>query len=91
MPVCEEFEGESNISCVRSDSVAVVSSLSATGRTIEFYKGSRKAYLEISEDGAIYASSGSRHLGIPVIPTDSTERYIGELLESILEDISFGE
>ena len=91
LPVCEEFSGEENISCVRSDSVAVISSISSSGRSIEFFSGSRKAYLEISTDGAILASSGFRKLELATIPTDSTEYYISEVLEGILEDISFNE
>ena len=86
-PVCAEFEGEQNITCVQNDSVAVISSISATGRSIEFYKGHRKGYIEISEDGSIYASSGTRYIGIPAIPAEDKEGYIGELMESILDDI----
>lgn len=88
-PICEEFAGESNISCVASDTLAVITSQSATGRSYEFFKGHRKAYLELSTDGAILASSGIRTLNLPAIPSDSTERYISEILEGILDDISW--
>lgn len=88
-PICEEFSGESNISCVASDSIAVITSRSATGRSYEFFNGSRKAYLELSTDGAILASSGIRTLNLPEIPTDDTERYISEVIAGILDDISW--
>lgn len=88
-PICEEFIGESNISCVASDSLAVITSQSPTGRSYEFFKGRKKAYLEVSVDGAILASSGIRSLNLPAIPTDSTERYISEVLDGLLDDISW--
>ena len=89
LPICEEFAGEENISCVAGDSLAVITSRSPEGRTYEFYSGDRKAYLELSADGAILASSGVRALELPGIPTDSTERYISEVLDAILDDIAW--
>lgn len=88
-PICEEFAGEPNISCVASDSVAVITSQSVTGKSYEFYKGDKKAYLELSVDGAILASSGLRTLNLPEIPTDSTERYVSEVLDALLDDIAW--
>lgn len=89
LPVCEEFEGEENINCVRGDSSAVITSMSATGRSLEFFIGGRKAYLEISNDGRIVASSGIRILDVARIPAEDTEKYISEVLESLMEDIAW--
>lgn len=90
LPVCEEFAGEENISCVRSGDMAVISSLTPTGRSIEFFKGDRKGYMEISNDGSVLASSGIRLLSVERIPSEDTERYLSELMDSIVEDIGFG-
>lgn len=89
LPICEEFTGESNIQCVAGDSVAVITSRSETGRSYEFFSGSRKAYLEVSADGAILASSGIRTLNIDSIPAKDTDRYISEVLDGILADIAW--
>lgn len=89
LPICEEFAGETNVRCVSSGETAVITSVSATGRSYEFYAGGRKAYLELSEDGSITASSGVRILDLPEIPGDSTERYVGEVLEALLDDIAW--
>jgi len=88
-PICEEFSGESNVECVSNDSIAVITSRSPSGRTYEFYNGNRKAYLEVSADGSIYASTGVRKLSLPSIPTDSTERYVSDLLDAILDEIAW--
>lgn len=89
LPVCEEFAGESNITCVRGDSTAVITSMSATGRSMEFFVGGRKAYMEISNDGRIVASSGLRILDVERIPAEDTERYVAELLDGLMEDIAW--
>lgn len=91
LPNCAEFEGEKNINCVRGDSTAVITSITPEGKSIEFFKGDRKGYLELNKDGAILASTGRRVLNLPFIPADSTEAYISEVLESILEDIGFND
>ena len=89
LPVCEEFAGDENITCVRSDSAAVISSLTEEGRSIEFYRGDRKAYMEVSNDGRVYASSGWRHLEVMAIPAEDTEKYLSEVLESLMDDIAW--
>lgn len=89
LPVCQEFEGEKNISCVRSDSVAVISSMSANGRSIEFFKGHKKAYLELSKDGRVVASTGSRLLDVARIPAEDTEKYLEEVMESLMEALNW--
>ena len=89
MPVCEEFEGEENVSCVQSGDVAVITSMSESGKSYEIYKAGRKAYLEVSTDGSFYASSGLRHISLPKVPAEDTERYMAELFESLLDDIAY--
>ena len=89
LPVCEEFAGERNISCVRSGDRAVITSLTESGKSIEFFRGDRKGYLEVSTDGRVLASTGIRLLDVERIPAEDTEKYISELLDSILEDIEW--
>lgn len=89
LPVCEEFAGEENITCVRSGDVAVITSMSANGRSMEFYKGGKKAYLELSKDGRVVASTGSRLLDVAKVPAEDFERYVAELLDGLMEDISW--
>jgi len=88
-PICEEFAGESNISCVSAGNLAVITSMTEGGRTYEFFNGRKKAYMEVSADGSILASSGTRTLSLPEIPADSSEAYITEVLYGILDDISW--
>jgi len=89
LPVCEEFAGEENISCVRSGDVAVITSMSATGRSMEFYKGGKKAYMELSSDGRVVASSGLRLLDVAKVPAEDVEKYVAELLDGLMEDIAW--
>lgn len=89
LPVCSEFHGEDNIRCVSNDSMAVIASRSMTGSSYEFFKGGRKAYLELGADGSILASSGFRTLRLETIPADSVGRYVEEVLDGILGDISW--
>ena len=89
LPVCEEFAGERNISCVRSGDRAVITSLTESGKSIEFFKGDRKGYLEVSADGHVLASTGIRLLDVERIPAEDTEEYLTELLESILDDVGW--
>lgn len=92
LPICEEFSEEHNISCVREGDKAVITALHADGtKSIEFFKGYKKAYLEIGSDGSIYASSGIRHLSLKHLPVEGedVEPYIYEVLLSVVEDIAF--
>ncbi len=93
LPICEEFAEESHISCVRGEDNAVITALHEDGtKTLEFFKGDKKAYMEIGSDGSIYASSGIRHLSLSRLPVEgdeAVEAYIYEVLMSLVEDIAF--
>lgn len=89
LPVCEEFNGEENIVCVSGDSTAVITSVSVTGRSYEFFVKDKKAYLEISEDGGLVASSGIRALDVARIPADDPDRYISEVIDGLMDDIAW--
>ena len=93
LPICEEFTAEKNINCVREGEKAVITTLQEDGtKTLEFFKGDRKSYMEIGPDGSIYASSGFRHLAldhIPVEGTDAVEGYIYAVLMGVVDDIGF--
>ena len=89
LPVCEEFAGDENITCVRGDSSAVIASMTEEGKSLEFWRGDRKAYMEVSKDGHVYASSGWRHLEVMAIPAEDAERYLAEVLESLMDDIAW--
>ena len=91
LPICEEFAGESGISCTSTDSVAVISTYSDEGKTIEFYANGRKAYLEIGTDGHVLASSGKRLLNLDAIPVEigGDNAYLSELMDGLLEDIAY--
>lgn len=89
MPICEEFEGEPNITCVATDRQAVIITTHADGsKSYEFYKDSKKVYLETDFKG-IYAQSPSRKLELAQIPTENTDGYISEVLFGLLDDIEF--
>ena len=100
LPVCEEFEGE-NITCERSDHAAVIlTTHDDGGKTLEFFhsvkNNTKKAYMEISADGSLYASSGKRHLYLSRIPTaedgaEAAEAFLYEVLLSVVDDIGFGD
>ena len=88
LPICEEFEGE-KVQCIRTEDSAVITSMTEQGKSYEYYKNGKKAYLEVNKDRSLLASSGKRAMWIPKIPVDieEDERYIGEVLEVILTDI----
>lgn len=89
MPICEEFEGENNITCVATDRQAVIITTHADGsKSYEFFKDGRKIYLETDFKG-IYAQSPSRKLELAQIPTENTDSYVSEVLFGLLDDIEF--
>jgi len=89
LPICEEFTGEQNVSCVAGDSTALIITAHADGsKTYEFYKGDRKMYLEYGEN-YVLASNGRKTLNIDHIPNENTEFYIDELMFGLIEDIDF--
>ena len=89
LPICEEFEGEANIACVRGEDFAMITTISEGGTTYEFFQDSRKAYVEVSRDGRLFASSGSRHLEVAVIPAEDRGEYIWQVVKAVTEDIGF--
>ena len=88
-PICEEFAGESGISCTSTGNTAVITSYGTEVKTVEFYANGKKAYLEIGVDGHVMASSGRRTLEVDVIPASGDAEYLEELLDGLLEDIAW--
>lgn len=89
LPVCEEFAGEEAVHCVRGEEFAVITTKTPEGTTYEFFQGSRKAYVEVSADGRLYASSGSRRLQVAAIPAENTGDYVWEVVKAVTGDIGF--
>lgn len=89
LPICEEYEGEKNISCVAGETQAVIISYHKDGsRTYEFFKGDKKVYLEYG-DKYVYASDGRRKLELDSIPSNNKTAYIDELFFGLIESIDF--
>ena len=89
LPICEEYEGEKNISCVAGETQAVIISYHKDGsRTYEFFKGDKKVYLEYG-DKYVYASNGRRKLELDSIPSNNKTAYIDELFFGLIESIDF--
>jgi hypothetical protein len=91
LPICEEFNGEAHVSCVATDSAAVITTMSEYGKTVEFFKNGKKAYFEVGADGSVIASSGVRSLELDVIPSDDEGAYLQELLDAVLDDIAWND
>jgi len=89
LPICEEYEGEQNISCVAGDSQAVIISYHKDGsRSYEFFKGDRKIYMETNQT-YVFASDGRRNLDLDSIPSNNKTAYIDELFFGLIESIDF--
>ena len=89
LPICEEFEGEKNISCVAGDNTALIITYHADkSRTYEFFKGDKKVYLEYG-DKFVYASDGRRKIELDTIPNANKPAYIDELMFGLIESIDF--
>lgn len=89
LPICEEFTGEESVHCVRGDDFAVVTTKSPEGTTYEFYQGSRKAYVEVGNDGSMFASSGIRKIDVAMIPAEDRGGYVWEVVKAVTADIGF--
>jgi hypothetical protein len=90
LPVCEEFAGESGISCVAGDSTAVITTMGEGWKAVELYSGSRKAYIEFGEDGSVWANTGRVHYELSAEDLKEGD-YVADMLEGVLADIAFGE
>lgn len=89
LPICEEFEGEQNISCVAGENTAVIISYhSDGGRSYEFYKNDRKIYMETNQT-YVFASDGRRKIELDSIPSSDKIAYIDELFFGLIESIDF--
>lgn len=94
LPICEEFANEENITCVTGEHNAVITALHTDGtKTMEFFKDSKKAYMELGTDGHLYASSGKRAISvqIPVEGDAEVDTYIYEVLTALMDDIAFAD
>jgi hypothetical protein len=89
MPICEEYEGEPNVSCVTGDNRAVLITQHADGsRSYEYFKDNRKIYLEIGEN-YVYASDGKRKIDVSPIPNNDHVAYIDELFYGLIDSLDF--
>jgi hypothetical protein len=89
LPICEEYAGEENISCVAGERHAVIISYHKDGsRTYEYFKDNRKIYLEYGEN-YVYASDGRRTLDLDHIPNENKTAYIDELFFGLIESLDF--
>ncbi len=89
LPICEEFEGEKNVSCVAGDRQAVIITYHADGsRSYEYFKDNRKIYLEYGEN-YVYASDGKRKIDVSPIPNDDHIAYIDELFYGLIDSLDF--
>jgi hypothetical protein len=88
LPICEEFSHETNVSCVVGENSAIIITTHPNGKTYEIYKGDKKAYMEFNES-YIYASDGKRVLELDSIPNSNTDKYISEVVASLVDAIDF--
>ena len=89
LPICEEFEGETNVSCVAGERHAVIITYHSDGsRTYEYFKDDRKIYLEYGEN-YVYASDGRRTLDLDHIPNENKTAYIDELFFGLIDSLDF--
>lgn len=87
-PICEEFSGEKNITCVAGEENAVVISRFDDGSVgYEFYTKQGKGYIYL--DGGVYARSAKRGLSVAEIPSEDKEGYIAEVFNAVMDDIAW--
>ena len=90
LPVCEEYAGESGISCVAGDSVAVITTIGESGKTVELYRGWRKAYVEYGTDGSVWASTGRIRYELSGEEVAACgEECVDDMLAGVLADLGF--
>lgn len=88
LPICEEFNGESNVECVAGETSAVIISHFTDGSVAyEFFTAKGKGYVQI--DGGIFARSAKRALDVANIPAEDKERYIAEVFDAVMDDIAW--
>ena len=85
LPVCEEFSGEPGVECVVEGERGVLTTYGEGGRTLEFWSGDRKAYVEVTGD-SVWASSGVRVVSGAY---DGDGAGFGLAVEAVLEDIGW--
>ena len=87
LPICEEFIGEPQITCIRGDHDAVITVLHADGsRTYEFWHNNKKIYMEYGNN-SILAVSPKRKMNVAHIPAEDVDQYVSEVLDALLDDL----
>lgn len=87
LPICEEFQGEHNITCVVGDHDAVITTMHSDGsRTYEFWHNGAKIYMEY-DNNSILAVSPKRKMEVAKIPAENAEQYVSEVLDALLDDL----
>lgn len=90
-PICEEFNGETAVSCVSTAGKAIIATAEQDGRkTYEFFTEKGKAFVEFAQDG-IYAVTAKRKLALDSLPVtgDAKAIYENEVIGAVLDDIGW--
>lgn len=91
LPICETFNDEPNITCVSNDSSAVIMVRHEDGLSVEFFKNSKKVYVQVDDGGTGYIYYSGRHhkmdTSMPSMTTSEMDNYFKEILEMVNEDL----
>ena len=89
LPICEEFAGEANIHCVRTDDRAIIISHHADGGvTYELYTPKGKGYIETDGEGGIFANTSTTQMNLYELSEDS-EEILNQVLSYVADEIKW--
>ena len=89
LPICEEFSGEPNIHCFRTEDRAIVISHHADGGlTFELYTPKGKGYIETDGQGGIFANTSKTQINLYEVDADS-EELLNQVMAYVTEEINW--
>lgn len=89
LPICEEFSGEPNIHCFRTEDRAIVISHHADGGlTFELYTPKGKGYIETDGHGGIFANTSTTQINLYEVDADG-EELLNQVMAYVTEEIKW--
>jgi hypothetical protein len=89
LPICEEFHGEANIHCFRTeDRAIVISRHSDGGMTFELYTKNGKAYVETDGEGGIFANTSNTQINLYEVDEDK-EETLQQVIAYVADEIKW--
>ncbi len=89
LPICEEFSGEPNIHCFRTEDRAIIISHHADGGlTFELYTPKGKGYIETDGQGGIFANTSTTQMNLYEVDAD-TEETLQQVMAYVADEIKW--